>query len=182
MRPRTPFSKQQALAIQGAMQQARNRSTFQRLQCLWLRAQQDWSTSQIAEIVGLSESHIRRVWSQYLRDGLEAAKGRPKGGRRHENLTAREEQALLKPFVEQAMEGRALTAREIRRAYEKRVDRPVPESTVCRMLARHGWRRVQPRPKHPRRDQKAQAAFKKTPATGPGRGGFVPPQAATGDV
>jgi transposase len=182
MRPRTKFTPKQVQAIQLAMQQARNRSAFQRLQCLWLRTQQEWSTIQIAGIVGFSESHVRRVWSEYLRCGLKAAEGKPKGGRRHQHLTADQESALLKPFVGQAMQGRALTARDIKRSYEERVGKTVPESTVCRLLARHGWRRVQPRPKHPRRNKKAQAAFKKTPATGPRRGGFLPPEVVAGDV
>lgn len=182
MRPRTPFTQKQVLSIQKAMQQARNRSAFQRLQCLWLRAQQERSTAEIANIVGFSESHVRRVWSEYLRGGLEAAEGRPKGGRRHQNLTVEQERALLKPFVDHAVQGRALTARHIKRSYEDRVGKPVPDSTVCRLLARQGWRRVQPRPKHPRRDPKAQATFKKTPAAGSRRGGFLPPEAVASDV
>jgi transposase len=182
MRPRTKFTKKEVSAIQEAMRQARNRSTFQRLQCLWLRARQEWPTAQIAEIVGFSESHVRRVWSEYLRGGLEAAKGRPKGGRRHQNLTVEQERSFLKPFLGQAAQGRALTARNIQRAYEERVGKPVPDSTVCRLLARQGWRRVQPRPKHPKRNKKAQAAFKKTPAADSGRGGFLPPEIVASDV
>jgi len=51
-----------------AMLAASGKSAFQRLQCLWLRASQDLSTEAIAQTVGLSVSHVRRVWSEYLRE------------------------------------------------------------------------------------------------------------------
>jgi transposase len=35
-------------------------------------------------------------------------------------------------------------------------------STIYRLLERHGWRKVMPRPRHPKADVAAQAAFKKT--------------------
>ncbi len=84
---------------------APNNSAFQRLQCLWLRAKEDLSTEAIARTVGLSVSHVRRVWSDYLRGGLAAGQGRPKGGRRHQNLTLAQERALLQPLHEQARRG-----------------------------------------------------------------------------
>ena len=50
----------------------------------------------------------------------------------------------------------------IKAAYEQALGRKVPKSTVYRMLARHGWRKVVPRPRHPKSDAATQAAFKKT--------------------
>jgi len=38
----------------------------------------------------------------------------------------------------------------------------VPASSVYRMLERHGWRKIVPRPSHPKADPQAQEAFKKT--------------------
>jgi hypothetical protein len=61
MRPRTEISAAQAGAIHRAMLAAPGKSVFQRLQCLWLRAGQDLSTQAIAQAVGLSVSHVRRV-------------------------------------------------------------------------------------------------------------------------
>jgi hypothetical protein len=95
MRPRTEIPTAQAGAIRRAMLAARNTSTFQRLQCL--RAKESLTTEAIARTVGLSVSHVRRVWSDYLRGGLPAAHGRPKGGRRHQHLTLAQEQKLFVP-------------------------------------------------------------------------------------
>jgi len=162
MRPRTEIPAVQVAAIRRAMLAAPDKSRFQRLQCLWLRAQQDLPTEAIAQTVGLSVSHVRRVWSDCLCGGLAGTQGRPKGGRRHQNLTVAQERALLAPWQQEAQRGRLVTARGIKVRYESRVGRSVPDSTVYRLLARHRWRQVLPRPKHPRDNPQARAAFKKT--------------------
>jgi transposase len=182
MRPRTEIPAVQVGAIRRAMLAAPNTSAFQRLQCLWLRAKEDLSTEAIARMVGLSVSHVRRVWSDYLRGGLADAQGRPKGGRRHQNLTLAQERSLLQPLHEQARTGRLVTARSLKLRYETRVGRAVPDSTVYRLLARHQWRQVQPRPKHPKDNPSARAAFKKTPGQSDGRGGWTPAPALAPDV
>jgi transposase len=174
MRPRTEISAAQLGAIRRAMLAAPNKSRFQRLQCLWLRVKEDLSTEAIARMVGLSVSHVRRVWSDYLRGGLPAAQGRPKGGRHHQNLTVAQERLLLHPLHEQARTGRLVTARSLKVRYETRLGRAVPDSTVYRLLARHQWRQIQPRPKHPKDNPSARAAFKKTPGQSGRRGGWAP--------
>ena len=174
MRPRTEIPAAQVGAIRRALLAAATPSSFQRLQCLWLRTQPKLSTAAIARTVGLSVSHVRRVWSDYLHGGLAAARGRPKGGRRHENLTVLQEQAVLAPLQAAARAGQLVTARGIKTRYESTVGHPVPDSTVYRLLARHHWRQVQPRPKHPKDNPRARAAFKKTPGQSGGRGGWAP--------
>jgi transposase len=174
MRPRTEIPAAQVGAIHRALLAATRKSAFQRLQCLWLRARQDLSTEAIAQAVGLSVSHVRRVWSDYLRGGLVAAQGRPKGGRRHQNLTLAQERAVLVRWQRQARRGGLVTARSLKVDYERRVGRAVPDSTVCRLLARHQWRRVTPRPRHPKDNPAARAAFKKTSGQSGRRGGWAP--------
>jgi transposase len=182
MRPRTEIPAAQVGAIRRAMLAAATPSAFQRLQCLWLRAKEDLATETIARMVGLSGSHVRRVWSDYLQGGLPAAQGRPKGGRRHQNLTAAQERSLLQPLQVQAKAGQLVTAHTIKIRYETRVGHAVPDSTVYRLLDRHQWRQIQPRPKHPKDNPQARAAFKKTPGQG-GRGrGWTPAPALTADV
>jgi transposase len=172
MRPRTEIAAVQVGAIRRARLAAPNKSRIQRLQCLWLRAQQGLSTEAITQTVGLSVSPVRRVWSDDLRGGLAGAQGRPKGGRRHQNLTVAQERALLAPWQPAAQRGRWVTARGIPVRYASRVGHSVPDSTVHRLLARHPWRQVLPRPKHPRDNPQARAAFKKTSGQSErGRGG-----------
>lgn len=182
MRPRTEIPAGQAGAIRRAMLAARNPSAFQRLQCLWLRAHADLATESIARTVGLSVSHVRRVWSDYLRGGLPAAQGRPKGGRRHQHLSVAQEQKLLAPLQQQAQAGTLVTVAQVQQRYQAQVGHAVPPSTVYRVLARHQWRRVQPRPKHPKDDPQARRAFKKTSGQSERRRGWAPPSDVAPDV
>src|SRR3982751_3398415 len=47
--------------------------------------------------------------------------------------------------------------------------RPVHPSVVYRALPRPGWRKVIPRPRHPKANEEAREAFKKVTATRPGK-------------
>ncbi|HEY6406604.1 MAG TPA: winged helix-turn-helix domain-containing protein, partial [Ktedonobacteraceae bacterium] len=42
------------------------------------------------------------------------------------------------------------------------VGHEVAESTIYRLLGRHGWRKLMPRPTHPKASKEAQEQFKKT--------------------
>jgi len=46
-------------------------------------------------------------------------------------------------------------------ACEKAIGHETSKSTIYNLLARHGWRKLMPRPFHPSRDIAAQNAFKK---------------------
>ena len=54
-------------------------------------------------------------------------------------------------------------------AFEAKAGCAVARSTIYRMLERQGWRKIVPRPRHPKADPAAQAAFKKTRKRDPGR-------------
>ena len=79
-----------------------------------------------------------------------------KGGRRNEYLTLEEERELLTPFFELAHKGELTTAAHIKQAFEKSVGQEVDETTIYRLLERHQWRKVVPRPFHPQADQQQQ--------------------------
>jgi hypothetical protein len=81
-----------------------------------------------------------------------------------------EEGEFLAPFTAKARAGGLLHVNEIKRALEQQVGVTVAASTVYRMLDRHGWRKVVPRPRHPKADMAAQAVFKKTAPPGTPRG------------
>ena len=51
---------------------------------------------------------------------------------------------------------------DLKAAYETAIGHETSNSTVYNLLARHGWRKLMPRPFHPKRDLAAQNAFKKT--------------------
>jgi transposase len=83
------------------------------------------------------------------------------GGRRRQNLTLEQEKEFLEQWVAKAEQGGVLVVPPIHAALEERLNRRVAASTVYRMLARHGWRKVAPDTCHPKRDVNAQEEFKK---------------------
>ena len=98
----------------------------------------------------------------YDRGGIKALKPKPNGGRKHENMTLAEEKALLARFAKAAGAGEMLNIHDLKAAYEKAIGHATSDSTVYNLLHRHGWRKLMPRPFHPKRDLAAQNAFKKT--------------------
>jgi transposase len=115
-----------------------------------------------AEECGVSKATVHVLISTYNRLGIEAVETVGKGGRHHELLTWQQERELLTPFFARAVEGQIASASEIQLAYEQRVGLPVHQSTVYRLLERHGWRKLLPRPRHPQADPEEQERFKKT--------------------
>lgn len=118
--------------------------------------------SRIARHTGVSVPTVRLVISTYNRFGPAALATPGKGGRRNEYLTAAEEAAFLAPFFARAARGDIATATEIHHALEAHLGQAVHRSTIYRLLERHGWRKLVPRPAHPQADPAAQEAFKKT--------------------
>lgn len=117
---------------------------------------------EIATHTGVSVSTVRRVISTYNRLGVAAVETPGTGGRRHEYLTLEQERAFLQPFFARAAAGEITTAAEIKQAFEAAVQHPVHPSTIFRLLHRHAWRKLVPRPVHPKADLAEQATFKKT--------------------
>jgi transposase len=116
----------------------------------------------IAKHCGVSKATVHQVISSYNRAGTAAIETAGKGGRRHQYLTPEEEQQFLAPFFARAEKGEIATAAEIQQAFEARVGQEVDDSTIYRLLHRHGWRKLMPRPRHPKASPEAQAQFKKT--------------------
>jgi transposase len=144
------------------LRQAKTKAQYQRMQCIWLRATLGLSAPQIAQALGWRAQSVRQLHSDYWHHGEAILADKPKGGRRHENLTVAQEQQLLAPFLEQAQAGGVLVVAPVQAAYEQAVGRPVHASVVYRALHRQGWRKVTPRPKHPKASEETREAFKKS--------------------
>ena len=143
---------------------------YQRIQCVLIRATLGSSAAQIAQLLGWSTATVHVLHSRWASEGDAIFDVHGRGGRHRQHLSPDEEAALLAPFVERADAGGMLTVAEIARAYQKRTGKAVAPSTIYRLLERHGWRKVVPRPRHPKADVAAQAAFKKTAPRGTPRG------------
>lgn len=121
---------------------------------------------EIARHCGVSKATVHDVISCYNRLGVAAVETAGKGGRRRQYLTLEEEKEFLAPFFTQAQTGEIATVAQIWQAFEKRVGHEVDDSTIYRLLNRHGWRKRMPRPRHPKADPQVQEQFKKNSGAG----------------
>jgi transposase len=160
-----PFTDEQREELAEMLKAASNKAEYKRVEAVWLRAELGLSSEDVGKALGWAPTSVRRVQAAYLREGAKALRGPGKGGRRNENLTVREEAELLQEFMLEASHGGIIEVGKVKTAYEARVGHVVPPSTVYRMLGRHGWRKLAPRPRHTKSDLVAQAEFKKNSPT-----------------
>ena len=110
----------------------------------------------IAKHTGVSVKTVHKLISTYNRLGIAAIETPGKGGRRNEYLTFEEEKELLTPFFELAKKGELTTVAQIKQEFEKKVGHEVDETTIYRLLKRHEWRKLVPRPFHPQANHEEQ--------------------------
>ena len=108
------------------------------------------STKEVSEQTGLHTGTVTRLVAKYRNHGLEVISGNHHGGN-HRNMSVEEEAAILAPFKEHAAKGEFVSVSEIARAYQDKVDHPISSGQIYDVLHRHGWRKVMPRSKHPKK-------------------------------
>jgi transposase len=77
----------------------------------------------------------------------------------HMSLSA--EQFLMKSLEEEALSGKILTFRHIKKEVETFVGKEVSNDYIWDLFSRHGWSKKAPRPHHPKADKSAQDEYKK---------------------
>ena len=115
------------------------------------------------QIIGRSRLTVVRLRKRFRESFAGQGSRQNWGGRRYGYMTLEQELQFLSGFFDQASEGGVLIVSEIKRAYEAKVGRKVAKTTIYRMLDRHDWRKIMPRPRHPKSDTEAQEDLKKTP-------------------
>src|SRR5512136_3172226 len=154
-------SKAEVRRLETALRWKISPAQRQRIQMVLLR-ETGMAQPTIAAAMGVSLSTVNRAHMAYDHGGLKALKPKPNGGRKHENMTLAEEKALLTRFARVAGAGEMLNIHDVKAAYQKAIGHETSNSTVYNLLTRHGWRKLMPRPFHPKRNIAAQDAFRKT--------------------
>ena len=143
------ISQSQLLEIEAARKKNRNKNVERRLYVLVMRAEGK-SLEEITEKTGYHISTASKLIARYMRDGISAiAENHYKGNRR--NMSFEEEAAILAPFIERAERGEMVDIKEIAAAYQKAVSHRVSDTQIYYVLHRHGWRKIMPRSRHPKR-------------------------------
>jgi len=161
MRPSTPIPSHRVAELEEFRKKKWPGQEFQRFLCVWLRVENKLSTAEIARTLDISVNTVRYTQKDFIDNGVSALTELKRGGRKRYLMTLEEESSFLKRFEEKAGQGALLVIHEIKAALEKHLGRSLHKTTVYRILYRHGWRKLAPRPSHPKRNQQEAEAFKK---------------------
>ena len=159
MASRYKFSNEEIKAIEQARKDNKDKRAESRLKALELRAK-GASAEDVAEATGFHAAYISQLVAKYRDNGLESISGNHYGGNRR-NMSVEEEAAILAPFKERAEKGELVEISEIAKAYQAAVDHPVSSGQIYCVLHRHGWRKVMPRSKHPKKASEEEIAASK---------------------
>lgn len=120
------------------------------------------SIAETARRMNCSARTVARLAAEYRKLGLEEFMRNKYVGGNHRSLSEEEEKGILAQFEKIAEEGHVVTAQDIKKAFDERIGKDTGRGYIYMLLKRHGWRKVMPRAKHPRKaDEEAIEASKK---------------------
>lgn len=141
-----------------ALRETKDLDTYKQAMAVILLNDYGFSIQEAAELMQCSHATISRLRNRFAKGEMTK---KPRNGN-NSYFSLEEEREIIREFEEQARSGTITNVSSIKEAYTKRLGHDVANSTIYRMLKRHGWRKVSPRPRHPQADKEAQEAFKKT--------------------
>ena len=140
---------EEAEAIKEYRKDIRDKQTDRRMYAVQLRGE-GWRNKDIAEKLDADPRMVSRWVRRYLDGGIEALLTKPRSGR-PPKLSYEQEEEILKKFQEKAEAGQIIEISEIKSAYEKEAGSSKSHSQIYRVLHRHGWRKIKPRSRHPKK-------------------------------
>ena len=140
---RFQISEEEYEAIKEAEKGTNDKNVSRRLRILMLRYE-GHKVPEIAEVFGMRVNSISQLCRRYREQGLEEFM-RNKYTSHRRALTE-----ILSKFEEAAEAGKEVTALEIKAAFDEVRGKTTGRGYIYALLRRHGWRKVMPRPKHPK--------------------------------
>lgn len=154
------ISKANIEEIKRTRKTVQDKKAEKRLYAVQLRGE-GLTNQEIADKLDTSDQMVSYWVSIYIKGGIEALLPKKHTGN-HRNLSIEEERELLADFTKQAEAGQLIELNELKSAYIRKVGHSIGGSQIYRVLKRHGWRKVMPRSKHPKKaDDEAIEASKK---------------------
>ena len=153
------ITKDEYEQIKRAEKATKDKRVSRQLKVLMMRFEGK-SNPEIAKKLDISTDRISHIVSQFKREGLEEFI-RVKYTGHNRNMSYEEEQAILDRFVAKAEAGQIITVKEIKAAFDEKLGRDTGRGYIYMLLARHKWRKIKPRPKHPKRASDEEIAASK---------------------
>ena len=143
------------------VKEAPDKTAYQRRLAVWLTHSARFPAHRIADLLAIS---VQAVWKwlwQYNTLGPACLYRTGRGGRRWALMTLEEERAFLAQHLAKADAGDLLTAKQLHPELCRVLGQEVSLDYVYKLLHRHEWRKLAPRPHHTKQDPAASTAFKK---------------------
>jgi len=143
------FTAEQIAELEAAKASNRDKNIDKRLTALLMRASGK-RRKEIAERIGMNDSYISKISAKYMTEGLEGIVGNHYHGNRR-YMSFEEESKILEEFTKKAEAGQVISIQEIKDKYVEAVGHEIVPCQIYRVLKRHGWRKVMPRSRHPKK-------------------------------
>ena len=148
--PKTHIIREiQVAGIIAARKENKDKQVEKRLQAVQMRGEGK-KNAEIAEHLETSSDMISYWVSCYAKRGLEGLLPAKREAHRR-NMSTAEEKQLLSTFEKEAEAGRVVEVSEIKKAYETKVAHTIGSGQIYKVLKRHGWRKIKPRSRHPKK-------------------------------
>ena len=159
--------KEQLAQAREALRKAKTADELRAAQAAVLPLELGLSIEQTAIAIGRSVGvtcNMRTRYCKIARNEMERPIGkRQLRNRAHQTLA--EESAMLEEVLDKAMQGGVVIVPPLQQKFAEKLGKPVALSTIYRMLARHGWRKLAPDTEHPQGDASAREDWKKNSPT-----------------
>ena len=144
------ISAENAAEIKEVRKTITDKKVDRRLYAVQLRGE-GLTNDEIAQKLDTSDKMVSQWVSAYINNGGIAALLPKERIGMHRNLSIEEEKEFLSSYTKQAEAGQIIDLNELKDAYIEKVGHSIGGSQIYRMLERHGWRKVMPRSKHPKK-------------------------------
>jgi transposase len=143
------------------VKEAPDKAAYQRRLAMWLTHSAKLPAHQVAEMLVVSVQSVWKWLGEYNTLGPSGLDRKGRGGRRWALMSLEEEREFLAQHLALAQSVDVLTAKHLHPALCRKLGQEVSLDYVYKLLHRHEWRKLAPRPHHAKQDPAASVAFKK---------------------
>ncbi len=152
------------VAARELLRSAKTAEELRRAQAVLLPLDLGLSLEQTARAIGRSVNAacaIRTRFAKIAEGAMEPPQAKA-SLRNHALADLEREASILDEVLADAQKGGIVVIPQLKPLIEEKVGKPMALSTVYRMLARHGWRKLAPDTYHPQGDAERREVWKKT--------------------
>ena len=149
MRNKYTITEENAKEIKVYRKQIKDKMTDRRMYAVQLVGE-GMTYQAIADKLDCKVQQVGLWVKNFATKGIEGLNPK-RGGRYRENMTLEEEAKFLEQFKKQADAGQIVEVSEIKKAYDEIIGHVSGSGQIYYVLHRHGWRKIRPRSRHPKK-------------------------------